>query len=172
MVFSSLTCTKIMNKGPHFTKSMKTEIIQSLTPSIRQYWLIFVILVLSIFFAFKKFGVHTVTGLSVLSISGSLLMYSILSVYTTKYLITHQGIFIRKGPFSRRLREIPYRDITNIFIKQRGMQRWFRIGNLTITTEQASRVLKGVKNPHKIKELINKEKASEHERRTLLRKIL
>ena len=65
-----------------------------------------------------------------------------------------------------------YCDVNNITIKQGPMQKRFKIGNLTINTERLSFVFKGVKNPHQIKELINKEKASEYERRTLLRKIL
>ncbi|MBM2834415.1 MAG: hypothetical protein HW406_1576 [Candidatus Brocadiaceae bacterium] len=65
-----------------------------------------------------------------------------------------------------------YCDVNNITIKQGSMQKRFKIGNLTINTERVSCVFKGVKNPHQIKELMNKEKASEYERRTLLRKIL
>lgn len=65
-----------------------------------------------------------------------------------------------------------YCDVNNITIKQGSMQKRFKIGNLTINTERLSCVFKGIKNPHQIKELINKEKASAYERRTLLRKIL
>jgi len=65
-----------------------------------------------------------------------------------------------------------YCDVNNITIKQGSMQKRFKIGNLTINTERVNCVFKGVKNPHQIKELISKEKASEYERRTLLRKIL
>ncbi len=100
------------------------------------------------------------------------MIYIILSVLTTRYLITRQGILVKKGPFSRKLKEISYRDIRNIFIKQGKMQRRFKIGNLAISTDHVNRVLKGVKNPQKVKELINREKASEYERRTLLRKTL
>ena len=103
---------------------------------------------------------------------GFIIIYIILSVFTTRYVITNQGILIRKGPFSRKFKEINYCDINNISIKQGSMQKRFKIGNLTINTERVSCVFKGVKNPHQIKELINKEKASEYERRTLLRKIL
>lgn len=74
--------------------------------------------------------------------------------------------------FSRTLKEIPYGDINNISVTQGNMQKRLKIGNLTIVTNQASHVFRGIKNPHKTKELINKEKYLEHERRTLLRKIL
>ncbi|TLD40081.1 MAG: hypothetical protein JETT_3657 [Candidatus Jettenia ecosi] len=57
-------------------------------------------------------------------------------------------------------------------IKQGSVQKRFKIGNLTINTKCISRILRGIKNPHKIKELINKQKASEYERRTLLRRML
>jgi uncharacterized membrane protein YdbT with pleckstrin-like domain len=161
-----------MDKKTALVRGTTTEIVQSFSPSIQQHWFIFVILAFSIFLVLKKFGVTTITGLSVLSISGTLMIYIILSVLTTRYLITRQGILVKKGPFSRKLKEISYRDIRNIFIKQGKMQRRFKIGNLAISTDHVNRVLKGVKNPQKVKELINREKASEYERRTLLRKTL
>ena len=161
-----------MNKETVFTKTTETKIIQSFKPSVRQYWLTCAILAFSIFLAFRVFGISTIVGLSILSISGLIIIYTILSVFTTKYVITNQGILIRKGPFSRKFREMSYCDVNNITIKQGSMQKRFKIGNLTINTERLSFVFKGVKNPHQIKELINKEKASEYERRTLLRKIL
>ncbi|MEP9411606.1 MAG: PH domain-containing protein [Candidatus Brocadia sp.] len=79
---------------------------------------------------------------------------------------------IKKGPFSGKFKKIPYHDINNIAIKQGKMQKRLKIGNLMISTGDIKSVLKGIKNPNKIKELINKEKTSEYERRTLLRKIL
>ena len=161
-----------MNKETIFTKPTETKILQSFKPSIRQYWLTFAILAFSIFLAFSAFGINTITGLSILSISGLLIIYIILSVFTTRYVITNQGILIRKGPFSGKFREMSYCDVNNITIKQGSMQKRFKIGNVTINTERLSFVFKGVKNPHQIKELMNKEKASEYGRRTLLRKIL
>ena len=161
-----------MNKETVFIKTTETKIIQSFKPSVRQYWLTCAILAFSIFLAFRVFGISTIVGLSMVSISGLIIIYTILSVFTTKYVITNQGILIRKGPFSRKFREMSYCDVNNITIKQGSMQKRFKIGNLTINTERLSCVFKGVKNPHQIKELISKEKASEYERRTLLRKIL
>jgi len=161
-----------VNKETVFTKTIETKIIQSFKPTIRQYWLIFAILAFSAFLAFTTFGISTITGLSILSVSGIIIIYIILSVFTTRYVITNQGILVRKGPCSRKFKEIIYCDINNISIKQGPMQKRFRIGNLTINMGSVSRVFKGIRNPYQIKELINKEKASEYERRTLLRKIL
>ena len=161
-----------MNKETVFIKTTETKIIQSFKPTIRQYWLIFSILAFSVFLAFTAFGINTITGLSILSISGFVITYIILSVFTTRYVITNRGILTRKGPCSRKFKEMSYFDVNNITIKQGSMQKRFKIGNLTINTERFSFVFKGVKNPHQIKELISKEKASEYERRTLLRKIL
>jgi uncharacterized membrane protein YdbT with pleckstrin-like domain len=155
-----------------FIKNTETKILQSFKPSIRQYWLIFAISLFSILLAFTSFGIHTVTGLCLLSVSSLLLVYRILSVCTTKYVITQEGILIKKGPFSGKFKKIPYHDINNIAIKQGKMQKRLKIGNLMISTGDIKSVLKGIKNPNKIKELINKEKTSEYERRTLLRKIL
>ena len=161
-----------MNKETVFTKTIETKIIQSFKPTIRQYWLIFAILAFSAFLAFTGFGINAITGLSILSMCGFSIIYIILSVFTTRYVITNQGILVRKGPCSRKFKEIIYCDINNISIKQGPMQKRFRIGNLTINMGSVSRVFKGIRNPYQIKELINKEKASEYERRTLLRKIL
>ena len=161
-----------MNKEIIFTKTTGTKIIQSFKPTIRQYWLTFTILAFSIFLAFTAFGINTITGLSILSISGFIIIYTILSVFTARYVITNQGILFRKGPCSGKFKEMNYCDINNISIKQGSMQKRFKIGNLTINTGSVSRVFKGIRNPHQIKERINKEKASAYERRTLLRKIL
>ena len=167
-----MTYTKTVTKETVFIKSTETKIIQSLKPTVRQYWLIFTIFAFSILIAFTAFGANTITGLSILSVSGFLIIYIILSVFTTKYWVTHQGVSVRKGPFSRKFKDISYCDINNITIMQGKMQKRLKIGNLIISTEQVNIVFKGIKNPHQIKELIKKEKASEYERRTLLRKIL
>lgn len=167
-----LLTAKIVNKKHIRKKNTKTEIIQSLRPSILQYWLASIFLAFSIFLSFRRFGVNTITGISILSVSSSLAAYIIISVCTTRYLITHRGLLVRQGPFSIRFKEISYCDINNIMIKQGSVQKRFKIGNLTINTECISRILRGIKNPHKIKELINTQKASEYERRTLLRRML
>lgn len=166
------TPVKTLNKEPVFIKNTETQIIQSSKPSVRQYWLLFSISAISILLAFTSFGTNTITGLCLLSISGLFIVYKMLSVYTTKYVITHRGVLVRKGPFSRKFKEISYHDINNISVKQGRMQKRLRVGNLTISIKDAKSVWKGIKNPHKIKEVINKEKVSEYERRTLLRKIL
>ncbi|MCF6154067.1 MAG: PH domain-containing protein [Candidatus Brocadia sp.] len=166
------TDAKTLNKEPVFNKNTEIQILQSSKPSVRQHWLLFSISAVSILLAFTSFGTNTITGLCLLSISGLSIVYKMLSVCTTKYVITYQGVLVRKGSFSRKFKEIPYYDINNISIKQGRMQKRLRIGNLTISTKDVKSVWKGIKNPHKIKEVINKAKVSEYEKRTLLRKIL
>ncbi len=161
-----------VSEGTIINKNTEPKIIQSIRPTLRQHWLRFIVFAFSIFLAFKAFDVHTITGLSIVSISGLLTVYTILSVYTTRCVVTQQGILVRKGPFSIKFKEISYRDINNILITQGSMQKRFKIGNLIINNSHASYVLKGIKNPHKTKELMNREKAAEYERRTLLRKML
>lgn len=155
-----------------FNTNTKTKIVHSFKPHIQHHWFLYAISSFSILLAFTKFGVNTITGLCILSISSFLIVYCILSIYTTKYVITHQGILVRKGPFSRKFKELTYGDINNISVRQGRMQKRLKIGNLVINTNQFNRIFRGIKNPHKIKELINKEKSSAYERRTLLRKIL
>ena len=149
---------------------MKT--IQSIKPTIRQYWLTFSILAFAVFLAFEAFGVTTITGQSILSVSGILTVHIFLSVFTSKYVVTDHGVLIRNGPFLRKFREVTYGEIHSITIKQGRMQKRFKIGSLIIRTESVSRVLNGIKHPNQTKELINREKAAEYERRTLLRKML
>ncbi|TVM04431.1 MAG: hypothetical protein CV087_00620 [Candidatus Brocadia sp. WS118] len=160
------------DKDTVFNKDTETGIVQSFKPSAWQNWFVFAASSFAIFLAIAIFGIEAVTGLSMLSVSSLLILYHILSVCTTTYVITHQGILFRKGPFSRTLKEVTYGEINNISVMQGSMQRRFKIGNLTISTNHDSHVFRGIKHPHKTKEIINKEKFLEHERRTLLRKIL
>lgn len=167
-----MTALQTLNMNPFFDTGTESKIVQSFQPCIRHHWLVFTASFFSLLLAFTAFGVNTITGLCILSISSFLIGYSILSVYTTKCVITHRGILMKKGPFSRKFKEMAYGDIHNILVKQGMMQKRLKIGNLAINTGQGSRAFKGIKNPHRIKELINREKSSEYERRTLLRKIL
>ncbi|KAB2833140.1 MAG: PH domain-containing protein [Candidatus Brocadia sp.] len=167
-----MTNTNALQRDTVFHKATETEIVQSFKPRMCQNWFVFAVSSFAIFLALTKFGVATTTGLSMVSVSSLLILYYILSVCTTTYIITHRGILFRKGPFSRALKEVTYGDINNILVIQGSVQRRFKIGNLMIGTNQASYVFRGIKHPHKTKELINKEKFLEHERRTLLRKTL
>jgi len=166
------THIKKTDMHPFFSNNTEIEGVQSFKPCIRQHWLWLVISAVSVLLAFAKFDIKTVTGLCILSLSCLLIVYIILSIYTTKYVITRQGVLIKKGPFSRKFRELAYGDINNISIMQGAMQKRLKIGNLIIMTHQITCTIKGIKKPNQIKERINKEKAAEYERRTLLRKIL
>lgn len=149
-----------------------SEIILSFKPNILQYWLRLFVLAFSILLAFGLFGIKSITGICISSISIPLTIYILIVVFTTKCIITHNGVLIKNNPFSGTPKEINYADINNISVKQGVIQKLLRIGNLSIKTEQFSKSLKGIKNPHKIKELINNEKTSYVEKRILLRKIL
>lgn len=146
--------------------------MQSFKPSILRHWFLFIVSAFFLLLAFASFGIKTKTGLIMASVSGGVAVYRVLSVYTTCLRVTQQGISVKIGPFSRRFRDISYRDVNNVAITQGAMQKRFKIGNLTIHTARATLICKGFKNPHQIKELMNEEKASEFERRTLLRKLL
>lgn len=146
--------------------------MQSFKPSILRHWFMFFVCAFFLLLAFTSFGVETKTGLIVASVSGAVGVYRVLSVYTTCLRVTQQGILVKIGPFSRKFRDISYRDVNNVAITQGAMQKRFKIGNLTIHTNRATLICKGFKNPHQIKELMHEEKTSEYERRTLLRKLL
>ncbi|MGQ3684863.1 MAG: PH domain-containing protein [Candidatus Loosdrechtia sp.] len=163
MIFKNAQKTKLLPEN---------EIIKSLRPTIRHYTFFLVILALCLYLAFTKSGIHTTKGFSIAFISGFLGVYTILSVFTTKYVITCQAVLIKKGPFSLRFTEVNYSDIDSIFVRQGKIQKYFKTGNLIINAERIRYVLRGIKDPFKIKEIINKEKASYHEKRALMKKIL
>jgi len=148
------------------------KIVTSFRPSIPHYWRLFAIAAFAFFLGFVVFGIHATTGQFIVFLGVGSVIYRILSVYTTQYIITPQHLLVKRGPFSRKFKEITYGDINKIIVTQGSMQKRFGTGNIIIGTEQVECKLKGVKHPHKIKELINKEKALEYERRTLLRKML
>ncbi len=148
------------------------KIVKSLRPSIPHYWRLFAIAAFALFLCFTVFGLHTITGHFMVFLAGGSVIYRILSVYTTRYVITPRCLLVKRGPVSRRFKEITYGEINKILVTQGSMQKRFGTGNIIIGTEHTEYWLKGIKHPHKIKELINKEKALEYERRTLLRKML
>ena len=150
----------------------KPKIVKSFRPSIQHYWRLFAIAAFALFLCFTVFGIHTITGQCIVFLAGGSVIYRILSVYTTRYVITPRGLLVKRGPVSRKFKEITYGDINKILVTQGSVQKRFGTGNITIGTEYAEYKLKGIKHPYKIKELINKEKALEYERRTLLRKML
>ena len=167
-----LTDTKIPHRKNVSYKNPNFAVIQSFKPSFRHYWPLFSVLGFTVFLAFNAFGTDTITGQVMLVTSGVLFLHSLLTVCITRCIITQEGILVRKWPFSIRLKEITYGDINNIMVKQGAIQKRLKTGDLIISDDQKSRVLKGIKHPHKIKELMNKEKTSYHERRTLWRKVL
>ena len=148
------------------------KVVKSFRPSIPHYWRLFAIAAFAFFLCFTVFGLHTVTGHCTVFLAGGSVIYRILSVFTTQYVIAPQCLLVKRGPVSRKFKEITYGEINKILVTQGSMQKRFGVGNIIIGTEQAEYRLKGIKHPHKIKELINKEKALEYERRTLLRKML
>lgn len=152
--------------------SNEREIVQSLKPSIKHYSFLFLVLAYIIYLSYTKYGVNTITGLSIASTSSLIIIFNLLTFFTTRYVITRQGVLVKKGPFSKNFKEIPFRDIDNIAIKQGILQKQFNLGNLIIYGKLTKSTCKGVKKPYRIKELIKQEKAAEYERRTLLKKIL
>lgn len=166
------TNTRIPNNETTSGNSTENTLITSFKPNVLHYWFMCSLFALSLFLAFTVYNSHTIVKLSLILVSGLMFIYSMLSVCTTRYLITLKGILINKYPFSKKFKEIHYCDINNIIIRQGAMQKRFKIGNIIISTERVNYIFKGIKHPQKIKELINKEKCSDYERRTLLRKIL
>ena len=148
------------------------KIVKSFRPSIPHYWRVFALAAFALFLCFTVFGLHTIAGHCMVFLAGGSVIYRILSVFTTQYVIAPQCLLVKRGPVSRKFKEITYGEINKILVTQGSMQKRFGVGNIIIGTEQAEYRLKGIKHPHKIKELINKEKALEYERRTLLRKML
>lgn len=149
----------------------KNSLRSTLKPRITHYWLFFFIFVLSVFLSFRRYGIESAFGLFLLSIGSILFCYALLTICISKYLITQEGLFLR-GPFSRSFKKIDFNDINKISILQGSVQKRLRVGTLKIYTNNVTYSLKGIKNPHQTRELINQEKVSHNERRALLKNIL
>ncbi|GJQ49960.1 hypothetical protein KsCSTR_08810 [Candidatus Kuenenia stuttgartiensis] len=157
------------NSLPVFAKNTPQTILK---PRIEQYWLLFFISVLSFFLSLRWHGIHSPFGLCLLSFGSILFCYGVLTICISKYYIAQNGLFLIEGPFSTRLKKIDYNDINKILIHQGAIQKRLRVGTLKIFTNTITYTLKGIKNPHQIRELITRERVSYNERRSLMKNIL
>ncbi|MCF6148610.1 MAG: PH domain-containing protein [Candidatus Kuenenia sp.] len=159
----------VCNSSFFFTDTTLRSVLK---PRITHYWLLFFIFVFSVFLSLRKYGIESVFGLFLLSFGSILFCYALLTICVSKYLITQDGLFLRQGPFSASFKKIDFNDINKISIHQGSIQKRLRVGTLKIYTNTLTYSLKGIKNPHQIRELINQEKVSYNERRALLKNIL
>jgi len=165
--------TKALNTDSSLVNDiMEDNAIRALKPGLKNYVSLYIFFGLSLFFSFRVYGLESHVGFYLLIFASSLLAYTFLAIFTTTYLIGQEGVFIIKGLFSKKQRNIPYNDINRIKIHQGLIQKRLRTGNLEIYTDQITYVLKGISYPHRTKELINREKDSYNERRSLLKNIL
>ena len=146
---TSLVClesTRAHTKRINFKGALmitgESKIVKSFRPSIQHYWRLFAIAAFSFLFGFTVFGIHTTTGQCMVFLGGGSVVYRILSVYTTRYVITPQCIWVKRGPVSRKFKKITYGDINKILITQGSMQKRFCTGNIIICTEYAEYKLK------------------------------
>ena len=118
------------------------RIVKSFRPSIPHYWRVFA---LAAFALFMLYGIRVALHYRAL--------YGV-SRRRQRYLQDSFGmhdavrncpqcLLVKRGPVSRKFKEITYGDINKILVTQGSMQKRFGVGNIIIGTEQAEYRLRG-----------------------------
>jgi len=122
--------------------------------------------------------------LSVVGVGLLIIIGAYLSVKNTFYVVTSDGIFVKKGILSRNVKKIGYDKIQNISFSQGVFGNHFGYGNVNISTAGSEGVemrLRSIREPKNVQEMINrnisgkgksKEKQGEASEKQLLKDIL
>ena len=92
-----------------------------------------------------------------------IILYVILERKNTIYKITDRRIINQKGIFAKSREDISLKDIRAVSIKQSIRARILNIGNVSIVTaagEAGYEVMKNIKNPDKVRDIITNLKLS------------
>jgi uncharacterized membrane protein YdbT with pleckstrin-like domain len=101
--------------------------------------------------------------LLVIGVGVLIILYVILERRNTVYKVTNRRIITQKGIFSKNREDISLMDIRAFNIKQTILERMLNIGSVSIVTAAAGagyEVIRNVKNPDNIREMITKLKLS------------
>ncbi len=151
-----------------FLQQQKEEMLLEIHPSWLKYWgQIVGVILLVVFFLFgislqlftSWSGVVVVFPLVILGIGA----YIYFERQSISYKITSRRIISKKGMVSRNTEDISLKDIRAVNIKQSITDRIFNIGSISIVTAAAGagyEVIKDIKNPDNIRDLISKLKLS------------
>jgi uncharacterized membrane protein YdbT with pleckstrin-like domain len=79
------------------------------------------------------------------------------TIFYSNYFLKEENILEVRGILSKKKIAIPYKSITNILVDKSVLGRIFNFGNIQVSTmssEDKSIILKGIKHPEKILSLI------------------
>lgn len=120
--------------------------------------------------------------LSIFGIGLLIIVGAYLNVKNTFYVVTTDGIYVKKGILSRNVKKIGYGKIQNISFSQGIFGNYFDYGNVNISTAGSEGVemrLRSIIEPKKVQEMINrniagkeKGKSEEASQKELLQDIL
>ena len=99
-------------------------------------------------------GIPTaILGIGILIIAGAYL-----SVKNTKYVVSSEGLYVKKGVLSRSVQKIGFDKVQNISFSQGILGNYFGYGNIEISTAGGSGVemrFRSIRNPKEIQQKIN-----------------
>ncbi|NMJ77152.1 PH domain-containing protein [Nanohaloarchaea archaeon] len=99
-------------------------------------------------------GIPTaILGIGILIIAGAYL-----SVKNTKYVVSSEGLYVKKGVLSRSVQKIGFDKVQNISFSQGILGNYFGYGNVEISTAGGSGVemrFRSIRNPKEIQQKIN-----------------
>ncbi|MBY6294102.1 PH domain-containing protein [Nanohaloarchaea archaeon H01] len=99
-------------------------------------------------------GIPTaILGIGILIIAGAYL-----SVKNTKYVVSSEGLYVKKGVLSRSVQKIGFEKVQNISFSQGILGNYFGYGNIEISTAGGSGVemrFRSIRNPKQIQQKIN-----------------
>lgn len=99
-------------------------------------------------------GIPTaILGIGLIIIAGAYL-----SVKNTKYVVSNEGLYVKKGVLSRSVQKIGFNKVQNISFSQGITGNYFGYGNVEISTAGGSGVemrFRSIKEPKKVQEKIN-----------------
>jgi uncharacterized membrane protein YdbT with pleckstrin-like domain len=101
--------------------------------------------------------------LLVVGIGLFIIIYVILERKNFKYTITNRRIISQKGVFAKNREDISFKDIRAVNVKQSFRERLLKIGTINVVTAagvEGYEVMRNVKNPDNIREIITKLKLS------------
>jgi Predicted membrane protein len=99
-------------------------------------------------------GIPTaILGIGILIIAGAYL-----SVKNTKYVVSNEGLYVKKGVLSRSVQKIGFDKVQNISFSQGILGNYFSYGNIEISTAGGSGVemrFRSIRQPKEIQQKIN-----------------
>ena len=96
--------------------------------------------------------------LTIIGVGFFIIIASYLNVKNTDYVVTDEGLYVKKGILSRSVQKIGFDKVQNISFSQGILGTQFGYGNIEVSTAGGSGVemrFRSIKEPKKVQETIN-----------------